>query len=194
MRQRFGGKRLAVSKLSHLHVAATTSTGLPLGNTGQFLIEQQPAQIELLQGQLDQLEDALLEGLAAHSAADALLSVAIGPLNLALIVSEIDDFAHFRNGAQLVKLAGIQPIPNQSGERERQCTPMSHKGRPRLRTYLFWACLRLVQADDAFAARHHRQLQRMTKLQSIGALMNHLLHVLWALQRTQQPYVPQLPT
>lgn len=194
VRQRFGGKRLAVSKLRQLHGAATTSIGLPLGSTGQLLIEQQLAQIALFQQQLDQLEAALVAGLMTHPAADALLSLGIGPLNLALIVSEIGDFAHFRKGAQLVKLAGIQPTPNQSGEMERQRTPMSHKGRPRLRTYLFWACLRLVQTDVAFAARHHRQVQRMTKLQSIGALMNHLLHVLWALQRTQQPYVPHLPT
>lgn len=194
VRQRFGGKRLAVKKLRQLHGAATTSIGLPLGNTGQLLIEQQLAQIALLQQQLDQLEAALVAGLMTHPAADALLSLGIGPLNMALIVSEIGDFSHFCKGAQLVKLAGIQPTPNQSGEMERQRTPMSHKGRPRLRTYLFWACLRLVQTDDAFAARHHRQVQRMTKLQSIGALMNHLLHVIWALQRTQQPYVPHLPT
>jgi len=193
VRQRFGGRRLAVSKLRDLQTQATTSIGLPLGAAGQLLIEQQLDHIALLQRQLDQLEAALLEGVARHPAAEALLSLGISPLTLALILSEIGDFADFRHGAQLVKLAGIQPTPNQSGESERRRTPMSHKGRPRLRTYLFWACLRLVQTDPAFAARHQRQTQRMTKLQSLGMLMNHLLHLLWALQRTQQPYVPQLP-
>ena len=193
VREQFGGQRLSVSKVRKVHAQAQTSIGLPLGATGQLLVTQQLDQIALLQKQLDQLEAVLLDGFAQHPAAEPLQSIGIGPVNLALIVAEIGDFAHFSRADQLVKLAGTQPTPSQSGEYTRQRTPMSHKGRPRLRTYLFWACLRLVQSDAAFAKRHQLQCQRMHKLQSIGALMNRLLRLLWAIQRTKQPYQVVLP-
>ena len=71
---------------------------------------------------------------------------------------------------------------------------MAHKGRPRLRTALFFAVLRLVQIDAAFARRYPQLLTRdknpLCKMQALGALMNKLLRVLWALMRTRTFYVP----
>ena len=71
---------------------------------------------------------------------------------------------------------------------------MSHKGRPRLRTALFFAVLRLLQVDDAFAREYLRFQQReknpLTKMEALGALMNKLLRILWALMRNQTFYHP----
>ena len=73
---------------------------------------------------------------------------------------------------------------------------MSRKGRPRLRTTLFFAAMRLVQVDDAFARVYLRFQQRqenpLTKMQALGALMNKLLRILWALIRQQTFYNPAL--
>lgn len=56
---------------------------------------------------------------------------------------------------------------------------MSRKGRPRLRTPLFFAVMHLVQVDDAFAREYLRPQQRgersLTKMQALGALMNIFL-------------------
>jgi transposase len=189
VRQDFHGQRLAVSKLRHLYQRAPTSIGLPQAGALQLLIEQHLSHLELLQQQVDQVEKGLLAQFHTLPSAPALLSLGLGEVTTALVVAEIGDLTHFHKAAQLVKLAGIQPTPKQSGDYERQQTPMSHKGRPRLRTYLFWACLRLVQTDPAFAAAHQRLCLRLNKMQAIGALMNQLVHVLWALHRTQAPYV-----
>ena len=71
---------------------------------------------------------------------------------------------------------------------------MSRKGRPRLRTTVFFAVMRLVQLDDAFALEYRRFQQRdknpLTKMQALGALMNKLLRILWALVRKQDLYNP----
>ncbi len=71
---------------------------------------------------------------------------------------------------------------------------MSHQGRPRLRTVLYFACLRLIQVNDDFACEYRRLQQRaknpLTKKQALGVLMNKLLRVLWALMRDQVCYDP----
>lgn len=71
---------------------------------------------------------------------------------------------------------------------------MSRKGRSRLRTTLFFAVMRLVQIDDTFAREYLRFRQRqenpLTKMQALGALMNKLLRILWALVRQQTLYNP----
>ena len=71
---------------------------------------------------------------------------------------------------------------------------MSHQGRPRLRTLLYFACLRMVQYDPRFA-QLYAELQRrkdnpLTKMQALGVLMNKLLHIWWALIHNQIFYNP----
>ena len=71
---------------------------------------------------------------------------------------------------------------------------MSHKGRPRLRTALFFAVMRLVQRDEMFAREYQRLQTReknpLTKMQALGVLMNKLLRILWALMRNHTFYDP----
>jgi len=73
---------------------------------------------------------------------------------------------------------------------------MSHHGRSRLRSMLYFTCLRLVQQDDHFA-QIYTHLQRrpnnpLTKMQALGVLMNKLLHILWALIHNQTFYNPSV--
>jgi transposase len=118
----------------------------------------------------------------------------LGAIAAATILSEIGDPSHYRQAKQLIKLAGTQPVPNASGRKSRSKTPMSHQGRPRLRTALFFAAMRLVRFDEAFA-RQYRHLQTrdknpLCKMQALGVLMNKLLRILWALMRKHTLYVP----
>jgi transposase len=71
---------------------------------------------------------------------------------------------------------------------------MSHQGRPRLRTLLYFTCLRMVQYDTHFT-QLYAYLQRrsdnpLTKMQALGVLMNKLLHIWWALIHNQTFYNP----
>ena len=118
----------------------------------------------------------------------------LGVASAAVILAEIGDPSHYHHGRQWIKLADTQPAPNLSGRKTRSRTPMSRKGRSRLRSTLFFAVMRLVQVDDAFAREYLRFRQRqenpLTKMQALGALMNKLLRVLWALVRKQTFYNP----
>jgi transposase len=115
-------------------------------------------------------------------------------LSAAIILAEIGDPSHYHNGRQWIKLAGSQPVPNISGRKTRSRTPMSRKGRPRLRTTLFFVMIRLVQVDDAFGRQYlhfqRREKNPLTKRQALGAMMNRLLRILWALVRNKTLYNP----
>jgi transposase len=196
VRADFQGQRLQVSKLRRAHVLTANSVGLQDGVQAlQLALRMHLDALVMLQRQLDTASIALVDAFLALPEAPYLLSVhGLGVITAAIILAEIGDPSHYRNGRQLIKLAGTQPVPNTSGRKSRSKTPMSHKGRPRLRTALFFAVMRLIQVDEMFAREYQRLQQRqenpLIKMQAIGVLMNKLLRILWALMRHQRFYDP----
>jgi transposase len=196
VRAHFQGSRLQIAKLRRAHALAARSVGLKDGVEAlQLALRLHIQTLELLEHQRDEARAAMTHTFMALPEARYVLSIhGLGVITAATILAEIGDPAHYSNGRQWVKLAGIQPVPNTSGRKTRSRTPMSHKGRPRLRTALFFAVMRLVQVDQTFAQEYQRFQQReknpLTKMQALGALMNKLLRILWALIRHQRFYQP----
>jgi transposase len=196
VRADFEGKRLWGPKLRRAPALAARSVGLQEGVQAlQLMVRQQIEAWAVVQGQWDEAREAMIDTFLAVPESRYLLSVpGLGLVTAAIILAEIGDPSRYRHGGQLVKLAGTQPVPHTSGRKSRSRTPMSHKGRPRLRTALFFAVMRLVQVDDAFAREYLRFQQReknpLTKMEALGALMNKLLRILWALMRNQTFYHP----
>jgi transposase len=185
-----------VSKLRRVHVQATRSVGLRDGTQAlQLALRLHVEALEALRQQLQEVRTALVDTFLALPESSYLLSMhGLGVVTAAIILSEIGDPSHYTNARQLVKLAGTQPVLNTSGRKTRSQTPMSHKGRPRLRTALFFAVMRLIQVDDTFAQQYlhlqTREQNRLTKMQALGVLMNKLLRILWALMRNRTFYNP----
>ena len=194
IREDFLGQRLALKQLRAVYELAPNSIGVRSTGALQMLIDQQLEQIALLQTQKTLLEETLLAQFYSLPHAPFWLSLGMGHVTTALIAAELGDPSHFRHAGQWVKLAGIQPTHSQSGQYRRQRTPMSHKGRARLRTYLFFATLRIIRWDKQFRACYDRKRQGkdrpFTRMQAVGQMMNKLLHILWALYRKQVLYEP----
>jgi transposase len=196
VRADFDGQRMQVAKLRHAHVKAQRSVGLTDGIEAlQLALRLHIETLEGLQQQLETVCTALVDTFLALPESEYLLSVhGLGIITAATILSEIGDPSHYTKASQLIKLAGTQPVPNTSGRKTRSKTPMSHKGRPRLRTALFFAVMRLVQVDEAFAQEYLRLQTReknpLVKMQALGVLMNRLLRILWALMRDRTFYNP----
>lgn len=191
-------KRLMVKKLRTAYCLANTSIGLSDGVEAiQLSIRTHLEALEMFQKNLDRNREALLACFLSLPEAKYLLSIkGLGAITAAIILAEIGDPSRYRNARQLVKLAGIQPTPNKSGRKQHSATPISKQGRPRLRTALFFACLRLSQRDATFATKY-QQLQKrkknpLTKMQALVVLMKKLLHVMWSLIRQQTFYNPTL--
>jgi transposase len=196
VRADFQGKRLALSKLRRAHALAAGSVGLREGvKATQLGVRLHLEALQQLEAQCDEVAEQLVDAFLTLPEAKSLASVhGLGLITAATILAEVGDPSHFTNGSQTVKLAGIHPVPNTSGSKARSRTPMSHKGRPRLRTALFFAAMRLVQVDDDFARlyQHYRQRDKnpLLKMQALGAVMNKLMRILWALMRHQTLYQP----
>ena len=196
VRADFDGHRMQVAKLRHAHVKAQRSVGLTDGIEAlQLALRLHIETLEGLQQQLEAVCTALVDTFLALPESEYLLSVhGLGIITAATILSEIGDPSHYTKAPQLIKLAGTQPVPNTSGRKTRSQTPMSHKGRPRLRSALFFAVMRLVQVDEAFAREYlhlqTREKNPLVKMQALGVLMNRLLRILWALMRDRTFYNP----
>lgn len=196
VRADFDGQRLQVAKLRRIHRRAAHSVGRQAGHQAlQTALRVHLDRLDLVREQIAQVSEALCTCFLLLPEAPYLLSMpGLGHITAAIILAEIGNPRRYTNGRQLIKLAGTQPVPNTSGRKTRSRTPMSHKGRPRLRTALFFAVLRLVQVDDNFAQAYQRFLNRdqnpLTKMQALGALMNKLLRILWALMSKQTFYDP----
>jgi transposase len=196
VRSAYTGKRLLVSKLARLHQLAATSIGVTEGLSAiQLAIQVHLNYLQTLEKELEQVTSAMTASLLSLPEAPYLLSIkSLGPVSAATFLADIGDPKRYQAAAQWVKLAGIQPVPRTSGMKQRSRTPMSHQGRPRLRTMLYFTCMRMVQQDQHFAQLYAHLQKRsnnpLTKMQALGVLMNKLLHILWALIHDQTFYNP----
>ena len=194
VRAEFSGKKMYVSKLHQAHQLAATSIGVKDGLEGiQLAIRLHMVHLRVLQVQLGQVSKAMSGCLKTIPEAPYLLSI-LGEVSTALFLAEVGDPKRYHAAEQWVKLAGIQPVPNNSGRKQRSRTPMSHQGRSRMRTLLYFTCLGMIQHDEHFKQIYcelqRRQKNALTKMQALGVLMNKLLHILWALVQNQTYYNP----
>ena len=196
VRSDFHGQRLEVAKLRRAHRLAQHSVGLHEGTQAlQMALRVNIETFQATQRHLEATDVSLVATFFALPEAPYLMSMDdLGTITAATILAEIGNPSRYTNARQLIKLAGTQPVPNLSGRKTRSQTPMSRKGRSRLRTTLYFAVLRLVQHDANFARIYRRFQDRdqnpLTKMQALGALMNKLLRVLWALMKHQTFYDP----
>lgn len=194
VRADFSGQRLSLKQLHQVHNLAQESVGLLETQALQLAVTVYLETIAQLQARQERARAGLLETFLALSEAPYILSLGLGLTSSALLLAEIGDPRAYRSGKELVKLAGLQPTPNHSGKRQSGATPISRKGRSRMRTLLYFAAMRLVQQDDAFATRHHHFQQRachpLTPKQSLTALSAKMLHILWALIQQRCLYDP----
>lgn len=196
VRAAYQGHMFPVSRVRHIYLAAQTSIGLQEGTaTAQMMLNQIMQLINLLTVQQQEVQQNLETIFQRTPEARLMLSLpGLGPCTAARILGEIGDPRHFDTGKQLVKLAGLQPTPNTSGNKTQSKTPISRQGRAGLRTALYYVILRLLRQEAAFRKRYlylqQRPVNPLTKMQAIAALMAKLLRVLWALMYHQVTYVP----
>jgi transposase len=196
VRAAYSGKKLHQAAVRRAYHLAATTIGARDGRQAlQLAIQMHFSNLQHSQANLKRIMQAMTACLATLPEAPYLLSVkSWKPISAALFLAEVGDPKRYQSAAQWVKLAGIQPAPNTSGKKQRSETPMSHQGRARLRTLLYFTCLRLLQ-DDPHFAQLYSHLQRrsknpLTRMQAIGVLMNKFLHILWALIHNHTDYNP----
>ena len=190
------GRRLAVKKLHALHESAGKSIGVRYGAQAVALeIEQLVRRQWQLQAHREAVEEGLLAVLPRCEESRYLLSIrGLGELTVAALLAEIGPMARYHSGKALIKLAGSNPSHSESAQKAGGRTPMTMKGRAGLRDAAWRAAVGLMRHNAEFRAWGGRLQGRqaganpLQRREVLGAAMNKLLRLSWALATKRQMY------
>jgi transposase len=153
------------------------------------------AQVTAVQARIQAIEQALTP-LAERLPAYALLRTipGVGPTVGAILLAEIGDIAWFTQFSQLRKLAGLDIIRVQTGQRTGPWR-ISKCGRGLLRWALYQAALGMARTAAGRARlatlKAKRQGDRYAGFKAIVELAAKLLRVVWGVWRSGTPYDPR---
>lgn len=180
--------KLGQARARRILDAAASSVGVP-SPAAEIALALLLAQVRLLNEQIDSLDKHIAH---AYSHLDLPLHTlpGVGVLLAAILAAELGSARRFARPQQMVAFAGIDPKLRQSGSLQGQVR-MSKRGSRHLRRAIYLACQKAVRTDAQFKALYERHLARSKPhRRALGAVMNHFVHVLFAIWRDNRPYVP----
>jgi len=149
----------------------------------------------LIEEQIDALVKSLVQLVDGTEEGKYLLSIpGINYLSTAALLAELGPLKLYQNAKQLVKMAGTNPIEMESGGKRLGKTPMSKKGRPRLRYSAWTAVIPLFRHNPDFRSWAKRMRERtlgtnpLIGKEVVGAALNRLLRLIYALTKKQEFY------
>lgn len=199
VRKHFNGKRLLISRVGRLHdkLRHNNVLGLRSGRNAMFFrIINALDRLELYERQKDAAEQSLLAVYSKTEFKQYLDSIwgTTSTVN-ALALAFIGDPTCYDSPSALVKLAGSDPVVNESGKFKGQTT-ISHRGRNLLRKAGDRIAFLLEKRNAVFRAVFHRLMtrpkNRLTKRQARVACINKYFRIIWVLCNHRVPFNPAL--
>jgi transposase len=118
----------------------------------------------------------------------------IGETILSGIIAEMGDISRFDDVKEIQKLSGLGLVANSSGKHKGE-TRISHRGRKRLRYWLFQAAKSAVAHADEFKELHvyytTRKDNPLKKMQSLIVIACKILRVIYAILKNGTSYNPE---
>lgn len=175
-------------------LAANSFSALLINDSLSFMTKQLVEQIIFLENQLKPLERLIAQKLAAFD--NQLQSIpGIGPVLAAAILSEIGDINRFETPDKLAAFAGIDPSVRQSGNFNASERHMSKRGSPYLRRALWLAASCSLLHNPALKAFYDiKKSQGKHHLTALGAVCKKLVNIIFAVLKSNKPYVPVFPS
>ena len=154
----------------------------------RMYLEQYDLFVGQLKEQMTEVESILA---TIPGTQEMLTNPGIGITTVAGVLAEVGDLNDYEHSQQIVRLAGLNLKENSSGKRKGK-PGISKRGRSRLRAILFRAVMPMVAKNAEFKAMHEyfttRAVNPLKKKQSIVALCNKLIRVLFTLGTKQLNY------
>ncbi len=181
------------SRAAEIVKHAVKSVGLTEGtDAGREAIRWFAEQVVLLDKQLAVVEAELHEKCREIPHAENILEInGIGENILAGILAEMGDIARFDDVKEIQKLSGMGLVACSSGKHKGQ-TKISHRGRKRLRYWLFQAAKSAVAHADEFRQLHVYYTTRannpLKKMQSLIVIACKILRVIYTILKTGTRY------
>jgi len=175
---------------------AGKSVGLTDGTgAGKESIKWFAEQILKLDEQLVQVESMLHKKCKEIPYAENILEInGVGENILAGVLAEMGDISRFDDVKEIQKLSGMGLAAYSSGKHKGQ-TRISHRGRKRLRYWLFQAAKSAVSHANEFKQLHVYYTTRannpLKKLQSLIVIACKILRVIYTILKTGTTYDPQ---
>ncbi len=183
------------SRAERIVKLASESVGLKHGRGGsKESVKCFVAQILYLAQKLDEIEESLHQKCREIPYAENLLEIeGIGENILAGILAEMGDISRFDDVKEIQKLSGLGLVACSSGKHKGE-TKISHRGRKRLRFWLFQAARSAVSHSEDFKALHvyytTRSVNPLKKMQSLIVIACKILRVIFTILRTGRKYDP----
>ena len=110
------------------------------------------------------------------------------------ILAELGDISRFDDAKELQKLSGMGLVACSSGKHKGQ-TRISHRGRKRLRYWLFQGAMSVVSHNEAFKRIHlyytTRTVNPLKKMQSLVVIACKLLRIIFTILKTGTHFDPE---
>ena len=183
------------SKANEIVRYAESSVGLKQGTDGgRKAVRYFAEQAVELASRVEEIEEILHQKCREIPYAENLLEIkGIGGNILAGILAEMGDITRFDDIKEIQKLSGLSLVACSSGKHKGE-TRISHRGRKRLRYWLFQAAKSAVSHAEEFKTLHEYYTTRpenpLKKMQSLIVIACKILRVIFAILRTGQKYDP----
>ena len=183
-------RSIGLKKIRALKEAANRSIGIRQGAAmAKLELRALLEKYDFIQMKFEELDHQLDQLLDHIPGVTKMLEVSgIGRETVAGFFAEVGDLRDYQHPRQIVKLAGLSLKENTSGKHKGQ-TKITKRGRKKLRALLFRAAMILVAKNKAFKALHiyytTRSHNPLKKMQSLIALCNKLVRILFSIGKTQ---------
>lgn len=184
------------SRASEIVEYAEKSVGLKDGSSvGRETVKWFAKEIMKLDEQLAWIENTLHKKCMEIPYAENILEIkGVGENILAGIVAEMGDISRFDDVKEIQKLSGMSLVACSSGKHKGQ-TKISHRGRKRLRYWLFQAAKSAVSHAEEFKELHVYYTTRadnpLKRMQSLIVIACKILRVIYTILKTGKDYDPQ---
>lgn len=174
---------------------AKDSIGIKDGTAGaKEAVRLFAGQLQGLDRKLAEIEEMLHKKSREIPSAENILEIrGIGENILSGILAEMGDISRFDDAKEIQKLSGLGLVACSSGKHKGQ-TKISHRGRKRLRYWLFQAAKSAVVHAKEFKVLHAYYTTRtenpLKKLQSLIAIAGKILRIIYTILKTGVQYDP----
>ncbi|WP_067470530.1 IS110 family transposase [Nocardia amamiensis] len=176
-----------------VEAARTQQTRLPAERLAALLIAQTAEELLFLGEQIKDIDDLIVERFRRHPAAEVIASLpGIGvQLGAEFLAITGGDLAQFRSPDRLAAMAGVAPVPRDSGKVHGNLRRPRRYHRGLLRVFYLSAECSVRYNEDSKRFVDRKRMEGKTYRQAVIALARRRVNVLWALMREQRCYEPR---
>lgn len=167
---------------------------LPAERTAALLAAQLAQGVITLNEQLKELDQFIEDRFRRHPSAEVIVSMpGIGVLLGAEFIAATGKMSRFAGADQLASLAGVTPLPRDSGRVSGNLHRPQRYSRPLQRVFYTSALISIQSCPDSRRFYDRKRAEGKRHIQAVLALARRRVNVLWALLRDNRTYQPAPP-